>query len=129
MCRMVNFQTNFGSTVCVADIKKDSIANIVEAAQKCSAINEIILFGSSLKERCKESSDIDIAVISNISRSRLFSSKTYRHFTRQIYLHKIGQDYDILQFNSMSDIEACSDAVCRDICREGKVIDRRVQNV
>ena len=129
MCRLVEMKTNYGSTVQVADIKKDSIQNIIEAAQHCNTINEIILFGSSLEERCKDSSDIDIAIVSNVSRSKLFNSKEYRQFTSQVYLYKMGQDYDILQFNSPQEIENSKDAVCYDIKRVGKVIYRRYDNV
>ena len=129
MCRLVSLETNYGSTVRVADIKKDSILNIIEAAHNCASINEIILFGSSLQERCHENSDIDIAVVSNVKRSKLFNSKTYRDFTRQIYMHRIGQDYDILQFDSAKEIEDSKDAVCQDIKRDGKVIYRREQHV
>ena len=125
MCKLIDLNTNYGCTIQVADIKKDAIMNIVEAAKECHSISEIILFGSSLAERCKDSSDIDIAVISNITRSKLFNSKKYRDFTKQVYLYKMGQDYDILQFNSLHDLEQSNDAVCHDIKREGKIIYRR----
>lgn len=125
MCRLVDLKTGHGDIIQVADIKKDSIQNIIDAAQTCNTISEIILFGSSLEERCKDNSDIDIAVISNVSRAKLFKSKSYQEFTKQIYLFKMGQDYDILQFNSLQDIESSKDAVCHDIRRDGKVIYRR----
>lgn len=129
MCKLVDLRTNYGDTIQVADIKKDSIQNIIEAAQECGTINEIILFGSSLQERCKENSDIDIAVVSNVSRAKLFNSKAYQKFTGQVYLYKIEQDYDILQFNSLYDIEKSKEAVCQDIKRDGKVIYRRKSDV
>ncbi len=125
MCKLVNLTTNDGSVIRVADIKKDSIANIINAAKNCTSISEVILFGSSLKEQCKEESDIDIAVVSNVTRSKLFSSKAYKQFTSQVYLYKMGQDYDILQFNSRQDIENSKDIVCHDIRKDGKVIYRR----
>lgn len=129
MCKLVDIRTNYGDIIQVADIKKDSIQNIITAAQNCKNINEIILFGSSLQERCKDSSDIDIAVISNVSRAKLFNSKSYQNFTRQVYLYRMGQDYDILQFNSLKDIEDSKEAVCYDIRRDGKLIYRRKDNV
>ena len=125
MCTLVDLKTNFGDTVQVAEIKKTSLENIIEAAEDCDKIDEIILFGSSLQERCHESSDIHIAIVSNVKRAKLFNSKAYRNFTKQVYLFKMGQDYDILHFNSISEIKNSSDAVCFDIEREGKVIYRR----
>ena len=125
MCKLVDLTTNYGDVVRVADIKKDSIINIINAAQSCNNISEIILFGSSLKEHCKESSDIDIAVVSTIPRSKLFNSSAYRQFTNQVYLYKMGQDYDILQFNSLDDIKNSPDIVCNDIRKNGKLIYRR----
>ena len=94
-------------------------------AKGCSKIEEVILFGSSLEERCNEQSDIDIAVISNVTRAKLFSNKAYHEFIRKIYLHKIGQDYDVLQFSSISDIHSSEDMVCFDIKRTGQTIYRR----
>ena len=97
----------------------------MEAARECSKIEEVILFGSSLEERCNEQSDIDIAVISNVTRAKLFHNKAYHEFIRKIYLYKIGQDYDVLQFNSVSDIDGSKDMVCFDIKHTGKTIYRR----
>ncbi|MBP3593505.1 MAG: nucleotidyltransferase domain-containing protein [Lachnospiraceae bacterium] len=129
MCRLVNLTTNDGSIIRVADIKKDSISNIINAAEKCANISEVILFGSSLKEKCRDNSDIDIAIVSNVPRSKLFNSKSYKQFTSQVYLYKIGQDYDILQFNSLQDLANSKEIVCHDIRKDGKVIFRRSNNV
>lgn len=125
MCNLVDLKTNYGSTVRVASIKKASIENIISAASSCDKIDEIILFGSSLQERCHDSSDIDIAIVSNIGRAKLFNSKSYRNFTSRVYTFKLGQDYDILQFNSISDIKNSRDSVCYDIEKKGKVIYKR----
>lgn len=126
MCRLVDVQTNYGEMVRVAEIKRDSIMNIIEAAEGCDKIDEIILFGSSLEERCSEQSDIDIAVISNAKRAKLFNSRAYNEFIRKMYRYRMGQDYDILQFNSIDDIWNSKDAVCFDIKHAGKTIYRRV---
>ena len=54
----------------VADIKQKYIQNIIDAASQCDLIERVVLFGSSLQERCRDSSDIDIAVFGNQPRSR-----------------------------------------------------------
>ena len=100
MCRVVNM--NIGSRrVRVADIKRDYIRNIVDAARKCDIIDRVLLFGSSIEERCKETSDIDIAVFGNQNRSRALTSKKYERFARQLYSFRdFDQDYDILYFKT-----------------------------
>lgn len=55
MCKMRNLTEN----IRVAAIKYDYIIN---QTQKCKNISKIILFGSSIEERCQQKSDIDIAV-------------------------------------------------------------------
>ena len=49
----------------IANIKHKYINNIVDAAKKCGLIDKVIIFGSSLADRCTDSSDIDIAVFGN----------------------------------------------------------------
>ena len=59
MCKVV--QVKIGNkTVNVADLKEKNIYNIAEAAKQCKYIERIVLFGSSISERCEEDSDIDI---------------------------------------------------------------------
>lgn len=125
MCKLVTIRTNFGTKVDVADIKKGCIENIVNQANQCEHIDYIILFGSSLEETCQEVSDIDIAIISNVTRSRLFALASYDKFVTEIYLKQQEQDYDILQFNSMEQLKQKKDAVCRDIVDKGKIIYMR----
>lgn len=55
MCKMRNLTEN----IRVAAIKYDYI---IKQTQKCKNISKIILFGSSIEERCQQKSDIDIAV-------------------------------------------------------------------
>lgn len=100
MCRVVNM--NIGSRkVRVADIKQDFISNIVDAARKCDIIDRVLLFGSSIEERCREASDIDIAVFGNQTRSKALSSKKYESFARQLYSFRDHeQAYDILYFKT-----------------------------
>ena len=69
MCRVVPMQIG-DRQIMVADIKQKYIQNIIDAVQKCDLIDRIVLFGSSIEERCRESSDMDIAVFGNQSPSR-----------------------------------------------------------
>ena len=82
----------------VADIKKDYIMNIIKASALCKNITKIILFGSSLEDRCKANSDIDIAVFGDKSKAQMFKSKDYRAFVNAICSYGDLQDYDILYF-------------------------------
>lgn len=125
MCRLVSIQTNTGKDIKVADIKAEIIKKILEIAPICSKIDHIYIFGSSVEERCTEKSDIDMAIVSNIVRSKLFNSKDYKEFTNRLYNIDLEQDYDILQFNSMDSLKKCKDAVCRDILTKGKLVYSR----
>ena len=125
MCKLSTVTTNYGEKIHVAEIKKDYIDNIIHAAGLCEKIDEIILFGSSIEERCTANSDIDIAVISNVSRSKLFSDKSYRMFQNAVYHMDILQNYDILQFNSLRELKEKKSPVCGEISSKGKSIYRR----
>ena len=125
MCRLVYIQSNAGANIEVADIKADIIKKILEIAPGCSKIDYIYIFGSSVEERCTEKSDIDIAIVSNVTRSKLFESKDYKEFTNKLYNIDLEQDYDILQFNSIKRIKESNDAVCNDILTKGKLIYKR----
>lgn len=94
MCKLVPYK---GGKL-VADIKLDCINNIVEQAEKTKYISRIILFGSSLEERCNELSDIDIAVFGSKTSGSYLRSKEYRDFTSSIYKYDWKQDYDFLYF-------------------------------
>lgn len=125
MCKLISVKTNFGTQVEVADLKKEYIENVIDAARDCNKIDSIILFGSSLEERCRKDSDIDLAIISNVTRSRLFKNKSYDRFTTRLYQSSPGQDYDLLQFNSKRAIEDCREFVCSEILKKGKTIYRK----
>lgn len=84
--------------IMVSELKRDCILNIIEEAKKYSKITKIILFGSSLEERCTERSDIDIAVFTSLYRSELFRRAWYGNFTSDIYTYNMNQHYDILPF-------------------------------
>ncbi len=69
MCRLVTLQTNYGTKVDVAEIKKKHIENILDSAPLCKQIKAIMLFGSSLGERCTNKSDIDTLTDSYMKKS------------------------------------------------------------
>ena len=97
MCRLVPYKNGKK----VAEIKLRYIDNITEQAEKCRNINRIMLFGSSLEERCTSRSDIDIAVFGTQTSYRALSSKEYERFARQLYsFDDHAQSYDILYFKT-----------------------------
>lgn len=126
MCKLITIKSNNGKNIKVADIKADIIKQIILLAHGCSQIEYIYLFGSSIEERCTDASDIDIAIVSNISRAKLFHSKDYDEFTNKLYNIDNNQDYDILQFNSLDTIKNSDDFVCRDIISRGKLLYQRI---
>ena len=121
MCKLVEVMTNDGRVCKVADIKKDYIVNIIQNADMCSAIDEIILFGSAIEERCTEESDIDIAIMGRKSRTQVLTSKSYRDFARRIYQFGKFQNYDLLYFRNDRKVK---DHIFDDISR-GEIIYRR----
>lgn len=110
----------------VADIKAEIIKKIILLAHTCDKIDYIYVFGSTVEESCTDKSDIDIAIISNVTRSKLFQNKSYNEFTNKLYDIDIDQDYDILQFNSLEEVKSSEDFVCRDIINKGKLLYERM---
>lgn len=90
----------------VADIKMDCIKNVIQQAPDCKQIERIMLFGSSLEERCNESSDIDLAVFGSETRSKFLRSHDFKRFIDQVFLYDMDQDYDILYFREGSQEKA-----------------------
>lgn len=102
MCKVLPM--DIGSRqICVAEIKQKYIRNIIDAARECDLIDRVVLFGSSLQERYRDTSDIDIAVFGNQPRSRALTSRKYERFARRMYsFDNHAQAYDILYFRSGS---------------------------
>ncbi len=125
MCKLVEVMTNDGRVCKVADIKKDYIENIIRNADICAAIDEIILFGSAIEERCTEESDIDIAIMGRKTRTQILTSKSYRDFARRIYQFGKFQNYDLLYFRNDRKVK---DRIFDDISR-GEVIYRKEREV
>lgn len=102
MCK-VNTMSIDNRSFKVADIKSKYMKNIVEAAKKCDYIIRIILFGSSIDERCTEQSDIDLAIFGIQNRSKVLTSKKFDLFAKQLYLFdECKQSYDLLYFKENS---------------------------
>ena len=128
LCKLVSLNTNYGAKIQVADIKKKCIENIIHCASQCRQINEIILFGSALEERCNEQSDIDIAIISKHTVTSLCNFKGFSKFVQDIYNFDFKQEYDRLYFISTDEIEQKKNEVpiCKELSQKGKIIYRRM---
>ena len=101
MCKMIHFKDG----KYIADIKHKYILNIVKQAELCENICRIMLFGSSLEERCTDESDIDIAVFGKQSKNKYLQSKEFKSFQDQLFLYDLNQDYDILYFDSTKKLD------------------------
>ena len=100
MCKVSSYHIG-DRVIRVADIKQRYIPNIIDAARKCDYIDKVILFGSSLEERCREQSDIDLAVFGNQPKSKCLTSKKYKSFYDQLIMFDhLNQAYDVLYFRS-----------------------------
>ena len=124
MCKLVDVKTNYGEEVKVADIKRDEIKNIIDAASLCKNIDMLILYGSSLEHRCNKHSDIDIVVISKYPISKLCKLKSFHDFTTYVYKYNMEQDYDFLYYKSYDEINrnAETEMISSEILNKGKII-------
>lgn len=113
MCKLVRLSDK--TELMVADIKRDFILNIMDCASLCKEIKKIVLFGSALEERCTSDSDIDIAIIGDIARSKFSTNKGYLSFRKKVFGYDLNQDYDMLYFKDNGE----------DIVAEGSVIYER----
>lgn len=128
MCQMVSINTNFDTEIEVADIKKDVIENIIEAADMCNHICQIILFGSVIESRCTIDSDVDMLIVSDTSRSRLYRDKGYREFLKKLHdRDDYEQMYDVVCVHGMDEVYQNQDTVplLRDVIETGKLLYRR----
>lgn len=98
MCR-VKTTTIQDKTFKVAEIKEKYIRNVVDAAGQCDLIDKIVLFGSCTGNKCRNESDIDLAIFGSETEYKALRSKKYDRFTTQIYtFDDSGQSYDLLYF-------------------------------
>lgn len=128
MCQMVNVKTNFDTEIEVADIKKEIVENIVQAAGECARIGEIILFGSVIESRCTEDSDIDMLVVSDTARSKLYRDKGYQEFLKKLHdKDDYEQLYDVICVHNMDVINRGQKmtGLFREAIKNGKTLYRR----
>lgn len=128
MCRMISVKTNFETEVEVADIKKDVVENIIEAAAACARISRIILFGSVIETRCTEDSDVDMVVVSDTSRSRLYKDKSFQLFLKKLHdRDDYEQIYDVICVHGMDEVyrNQNSTGLFREVAENGKTLYRR----
>lgn len=121
MCKLVDLTVG-DRKIKVADIKKAYIKNIIDSISLCSEIDKVILFGSSLEERCTEISDVDIAIFGRFTKSRMYRLKSYRDFVRSVVSFDDLQDCDLLYFDSTKKRE---DLIIQEICSKGEVLFER----
>ncbi len=129
MCQLIPIKTNFNTEIEVADIKKDVIENIIKAAGICTKICQIILFGSAIESRCTEDSDVDMLVISDTSRSRLYKDKGYQEFLKRLHdRDDYEQVYDVICVNGIEEVYRHRDTVSlfQNVIDCGKTLYRRV---
>ena len=121
MCQLVSLNVN-GKTISVASIKIEYIKTIIDNISRCDLIDKVVLFGSSLEERCTENSDIDIAIFGTKTKSKMFSSKSYKDYIYSVTSFGEVQDYDILYFDSTKNNDS---SIMKDI-ENGAVLYERV---
>lgn len=63
MCKLVPLLLPNGKTVNVAEHKKDKLTHYIELFPEMPGIMSVRLFGSTLEERCRDSSDIDLCLL------------------------------------------------------------------
>ena len=127
MCNLVTIRNNLGQEILVAEVKASILEQIIKIAPVCSKIEYLYLFGSSVESRCNSSSDIDLALVSTVTRSRLCVLKEYCKFKNLLYDIDLDQEYDLLQFNSLSSLLCSKDAVCQDIVEKGILLYQRMK--
>ena len=128
MCMLVNVDTNFNTNIMVADIKEEYVVNILEKARICSNISSIYLFASVLSEECNEDSDIDLLVVSDISRSRLYKTKSYGRFLTGLHdRDDYFQQYDVICVHGMDELKKNRHRIMlyEDLLANGKELYRR----
>ncbi|MBD5508818.1 MAG: nucleotidyltransferase domain-containing protein [Lachnospiraceae bacterium] len=127
MCNLVKIKNNKNKEIQVASIKADTLQQLIQIFSICNKIEKVYLFGSALEERCTEKSDIDIAIISSTSLGKLITDKGYKQFKHQLYNIGDNQEYDILYFKSLEQIQKSNDLVCKDIISKGSIIYERLE--
>lgn len=121
MSKLVQLKAN-GKNLMVADVKKKYIENIIKNAALCDDIDKVILFGSTLEERCTDFSDVDIAIFGKYPKNIMLKKKSYNEFVDSVVSFGEIQDYDFLYFDSSKEY---TDSIMKDI-NEGEVLFERM---
>lgn len=131
MAKLVTIKNNLDEPVCIADINREAIENLIKSASLCRQIEAIILFGSSLEEQCTDKSDIDIAIIHPKGVEYLDKLKSFRKLMDALYDYDMEKQYDRLYFKSIQFIEDHKDTIpiCREIYHKGKLIYQKKNEV
>lgn len=90
------------TNIYVSELKLKYVEYIISICKNFDFIDKVILFGSTLEERCKESSDIDIIIIGTKTKSKCLDSSSFRGFKKLLFEFDFSQEYDILYTNSLS---------------------------
>lgn len=117
MCKLVPYMNGK-----VADIKLQHIENITRQAANCKNIHRIMLFGSAIEDRCKEQSDIDIAVFGAKTRSNYLDSKEFHTFKTNLFRFDWNQEYDVIYYR---DVVGLNDSFMKEIERGVEIYRRQ----
>ena len=100
MCKVTTINVD-DRKVHIAELKLPAVKNIIEVVRQNDLFDKVILFGSATGDRCKEDSDIDIAVFGTEPTYQMLRSKKYLDFTNAVRGFGDGrQSYDILYFKT-----------------------------
>ena len=88
--------------VYVSEFKVKYIEHLLNICKDFDFIEKVILFGSVVEERCKETSDIDIVILGSKTKSSCLDSVAFRRFKLLLFEFDFSQDYDILYENNLA---------------------------
>ena len=95
--RLVDFADAYGNVVGVAENKKEELCEYLELIPKYDSILKVLLFGSSLSERCNSESDIDLLFVFKGRR------RDFRGIIHEIRGHRFESLFDDLIYYSVDD--------------------------
>lgn len=116
MVNLVPLRVNTGETVMVADIMVVSLKKYLKIFPEFSIVKKIILFGSTLEERCCEESDVDLYVVHDGTR------KEFSDFLYEILEKCDVAVYDDILGSTEEELNESSCCFLHKVREEGKVI-------
>ncbi len=72
MCKLIPFELENGNTIQISEYKIDRLKKYVEMFSTLNGIDRVILFGSSLEERCRKDSDMDFCLLYTDKQKKLY---------------------------------------------------------